>query len=102
MLCSRKLEKSYLWGGLYKISIRTGLDLGRRISIKILFVLMQKLGFWLYEIEFFNKTSYTSSSSGLVGSYLFISFYFNFTTQKCVLKFSFINPIALEFVSLAV
>ena len=52
---SRQFIKSYLSGGLYKIPIRTGLDLGRKISIKILSVLMQKLGFRLYEIEFLTK-----------------------------------------------
>ena len=52
---SRQFIKSYLSGGLCKIPIRTGLDLGRKISIKILSVLMQKLGFQLYEIEFLTK-----------------------------------------------
>ena len=52
---SRQFETSYLSGGLYKIPIRTGLDLGRKISIKILSVLMQKLGFRLYEIQFLTK-----------------------------------------------
>ena len=33
---SRQLTKSYLSGGLYKIPVRTGLDLGRKISVKIL------------------------------------------------------------------
>ena len=51
----RQFTKSYLSGALYKIPIRTGLDLGRKISIKILSVLMQKLGFQLYEIEFLAK-----------------------------------------------
>ena len=37
------------------IPIRNGLDLGRKISIKILSVLMKKLGFRLYEIEFLTK-----------------------------------------------
>ena len=52
---SRQFTKSYLSGGLYKIPVRTGLDLGRKISIKILSVLTQKLGFRLYEIEFLTK-----------------------------------------------
>ena len=52
---SRQITKSHLSGGLYKIPIRTGLDLGRKISTKILSVLMQKLGFQLYEIEFLTK-----------------------------------------------
>ena len=33
---SRQFTKSYLSGGLYKIPVRTGLDLGRKISVKIL------------------------------------------------------------------
>ena len=33
---SRQFKKSYLSGGLYKIPVKTGLDLGRKISIKIL------------------------------------------------------------------
>ena len=52
---SRKFAKSYLSGSLYKIPVGTGLDLGRKISIKILSVLMQKLDFRLYEIEFLTK-----------------------------------------------
>ena len=52
---SRQITKSHLSGDLYKIPIRTGLDLGRKISTKILSVLMQKLGFQLYEIEFLTK-----------------------------------------------
>ena len=48
----RQFGKSYL-PGLYKIPVRIGLDLVRKRSIKI--VLMQKLGFQLYEIEFFTK-----------------------------------------------
>ena len=51
----RQFRKSYLSGGLCKIPIRTGLDLGRKIYIKTLSVLMQKLGFRLYEIEFLTK-----------------------------------------------
>ena len=47
--------KSYSSGGLYEILIRIALDLVRKISIKILSVLMQKLGFQLYEIEFLTK-----------------------------------------------
>ena len=37
--------KSYLSGGLYKIPLRTGLDLGRKISIKILPALNAKIRF---------------------------------------------------------
>ena len=44
----RQFPKSYLSGGLYKMPIRSGLDLGRKISIKILSLLMQKLGFKNY------------------------------------------------------
>ena len=44
-----------LSGGLYKIPIRTGLDLGRKSSVKIHSALMQKLGLQLYEIEFLIK-----------------------------------------------
>ena len=46
---SRQFTKSYLLGGLYKIPIKTCLHLGRKISMKILSVLMQKLGFQFYE-----------------------------------------------------
>ena len=52
---SRQFTKSYLSGGLQKIPVRTGLHLGRKISIKILSVLMHKFGFRLYEIEFLTK-----------------------------------------------
>ena len=52
---SRQFTKSYLPEGLHKIPIRNGLDLGRKISIKILSLLMQKLGFLLFEIEFLAK-----------------------------------------------
>ena len=52
---SRQFTKSYLSGGLNKIPVRTGLDLGIKISIKILSVLMQKLGFRLYKIDFLIK-----------------------------------------------
>ena len=45
----------YSSGGLCKISIRIGLDLGRKTSIKILSAFMQQLGFQLYEIEFLSK-----------------------------------------------
>ena len=52
---SRQFTTLYLSGGLYKITIRTDLDLVRKISIKMLSVLMQKLGFRLYEIQFLTK-----------------------------------------------
>ena len=44
---SMQFTKSYSSGDLLEIPVRTGLDLGREISIKILSVLMQKLGFLL-------------------------------------------------------
>ena len=47
---SRDFTKSYLSDGLYNMPIRTVLDLGRKISTKMLSVLMQKLGFQLYEL----------------------------------------------------
>ena len=59
MVLISRIYKSYLSGGLYKIPIRTDFNLGTKISIKILSALMQKLGFWLYEIVF-NKTSKTA------------------------------------------
>ena len=52
---SRQFTKSHLSGDLYETPIKTGLDLGRKIYIKMLFVLMQKIGFRLYEIEFLTK-----------------------------------------------
>ena len=81
---SRQFAKSYLSGGLYKILIRSGLDLGRKISTKILFILMQKLGF----DAVFNKTNHASSSVASVKSYQAKS-YFS------------LNPITVAFVSLA-
>ena len=73
---SRQFTKSHLSGGLYKIPIRTGLDLGRKISIKTLSVSMQKLGFRLYEIEFLTKQAtppYRRDRSDLTSSYPSIS-----------------------------
>ena len=75
-MCSRQFTKSYLSGGLYKVSIRTGLDLGRKVSIKILSILMQKLGFRLYEIECLAKQATPpplQDWSDLTRSYLSIS-----------------------------
>ena len=40
---SRFLTKSFLSGGLYKIPTNIGLAFGRKISIKILSVFLQKL-----------------------------------------------------------
>ena len=95
-LRSRQFTKSYLSGGLYKIPIRTGLDLGITISMKLVSVLMQKLGFELHEIEFLTKQatlpplgdrSYRSISSSL---------------PKTVLpSLVSLNPIAVAFGSLA-
>ena len=48
---------------------------------------MQEIDFRLYEIEFFNKTSHTSSLKS-IKFYQVIS-YFKFTAQKCIAKFSF-------------
>ena len=73
---SRQLTKSYLSGGLYKMPIRTGLDIGKKISLKVLSVLMQKLGFLLYEIEFPTKKATPPSIrhlSDLIKSYPSIS-----------------------------
>ena len=41
--------QSRIYQEVYKIPTRTDLELGTKISIKILSVLMQKLGFRLYE-----------------------------------------------------
>ena len=73
---SRQLTKLYLSGGLYKMPIRTGLDIGKKISLKILSLLMQKLGFLLYEIEFPTIQATPSSIrdlSDLIKSYPSIS-----------------------------
>ena len=52
---SRQFTKSYLSGDLNKIPVRTCLNLDRKISIKILSVLVQKLCFRLHEIKFLTK-----------------------------------------------
>ena len=73
---SRQFTTLYLSGGLYKITIRTDLDLVRKISIKMLSVLMQKLGFRLYEIQFLTKQATTPplrDRSNLTRSYPSIS-----------------------------
>ena len=73
---SRQFTKSYLSGGLYKIPIRTGLEFGRKISIKTLSALMQKSGFPLYKIEFLTKQATPSplrDRSDLTRSYPSIS-----------------------------
>ena len=50
-----QFTKLYLSRGLCKITTRPGLDLGRKTSINILSVLMQRLGFRIYEREFLTK-----------------------------------------------
>ena len=97
---SGKFTRSYLSGGLHKITIRTGLDLGRKIFIKMLSVLMQKLGFRSYEI-LFKKTSYTSSSSGSVRSYQVISFYYSSLLKTVLSSLISLNPITIAFVTSA-
>ena len=52
---SRRFTKSYLQEVYIKNQLELVSDLDRKISIKILSVLMQKLGFRLYEIEFLTK-----------------------------------------------
>ena len=52
---SRQFTKSHLSGRLYKTLIRTDLDSGRKISTKILSVLMQKLGLRFHEMEFLTE-----------------------------------------------
>ena len=52
---SRLFTKSYLQEVYIKNQLELVSDLDRKISIKILSVLMQKLGFRLYEIEFLTK-----------------------------------------------
>ena len=99
---SRQFTKSYLSGGLYKIPIRTGLDLGRKISIKILSVLMQKLGFRLYEIEFLTKQATPPplrDRSDLTRSYPSISSSLLKTVLSSLVS---LNPITVAFVSLAI
>ena len=96
---SRQFTKSYLSGGLHKIPIRTGLDTGRKISIKILSVLMQKLGFQLYELEFLTKQAtppplrdWSDLTRSISGSLL-----------KTVLpSLVSLNPITVAFVSLTI
>ena len=83
---SRKFTKSYLSGSLYKIPIGTGLDLGRKISIKIFSVLMQKLDFRLYEIEFLTKQATPPPPqdwSDLTSSYPSISSSLLKTSELC-------------------
>ena len=63
--------------GLYQIPIRIGLDLGRKISTKIFFVLMQKNRFPIIWNHFLTKQA--SSSSKSIEYNQVISFYFKFT-----------------------
>ena len=84
---SMQFTESYLSGRVYKILVGTALDLGRKISIKILFVLMQKIGFRLYEIEILTKQATPPPLrdwSDLTRSYPSIS------AQNYLVKFSFI------------
>ena len=94
------MTKSYLSGGLYKIPIRTGLDLGRKISIKILPVLVQKLGFRLYELEFLTKqaTPPIQDRSDLTSSYPSIS---SSLLRTMLLSLVSVNPTAVAFASLS-
>ena len=59
--------------------MRTGLDLGIKISVKILSALMQNLGFRLYEIEFLTKQA---TPPPLRQSH-------QATGQTCIVKLSF-------------
>ena len=80
---SRQFTNLFLSRGLYKISVRTGLDLGKKISKKMLSVSMQKVGFRLYEIEFLKKQAtsplrdWLNLKAGFSPSktFLFICFY---------------------------
>ena len=98
---SRQFTRSYLSGGLYKIPITTGLDLGRKISVKVLSVLMQKLGFQLYEIEFLTKQDTPPplrDRSDLARSYPSISSSMLKTVLSNLVS---LNPITVAFISLA-
>ena len=84
--CKFMLTKLYLSGGLYKIPIRTCLDLGRKISIKIHSVLMQKLGAnYMKEILTKQATPPLRDRSDLTSSYPSISS----SLLKTVVKSSF-------------
>ena len=99
---SRKFAKWYLSGGLYQIPIRSGLDLGRKISIKILSVLMQKVGSRLYEIKFLTKQATPPpyrDRSDLIRSYPSISSLLFKTALSSLVS---LNPIKVAFVSLAI
>ena len=98
----RQFTKSYLSGDLYEMSIRTSLNLGRKISMKILSVLMQKLGFRLYKIEFLTKQATLpplQGRSGFTRPYPSISS----SLLKTVLsRLVSLNPITVAFVKEAV
>ena len=101
-MCSRQLTKSYLSGGLNKIPIRTGLDLGRKISIKILYVVMQKLSSRLYEINFLTKQATPppyQDRSDLIRSYPSIS---SLSFKTALSSLVSLNPIKVAFVSLGI
>ena len=98
----KQLTKSYLSGGLYKIPIRTDLDLGRKISIKILCVLTRKLDFWLYEIEFLIKQGTPPplrDRSNLNRSYVSVSSSLLKTVLSSLVS---LNPTTAVFASLAI
>ena len=52
---SKQFTRSYLWGSLYERPVSAVLDSGKKISKKIFSVLMQTLGFRLYEMVFSTK-----------------------------------------------
>ena len=84
------------------IKYQLELDLGRKISIKILSVLMQKLGFRLYEIEFLTKQATPPplrDRSDLTRSYPSISSSLLKTALSSLVS---LNPITVAFVSLAI
>ena len=81
----------YLSAGLYKKPFRTGLDLCRKICIKILYVIMSKLVFRLYRIELLTNKATPSPRQ----------VYFKFTAQNRAVKFSFaLREITVAFASL--
>ena len=91
-----------LSGGQYKIPLRTGLDLGRKMSIKVLSVLMQKLRFRLYEIDFLAKQATPPpprDRSDLTMSYPSISSSLLKTVLSNLVS---LNPITVAFVSLGI
>ena len=99
---SRQFTKSCLSGGLYKTSIRTGLHLGGKISVKIVSILMQKLGFRLYEMEFLTKQATPPpfrDQSDLTRSCHSIS---SSLLKTALPSPASLNPTTIAFVSLAI